>query len=281
MARPKRNPQKDFTSQVPVPRLRRTFSRVPFYLPKEASEEVREWLPALVTMQYQSAPPVLLVPVEEYQLTGGECILHYSCHYIIKAKWDKYHPLPPYPNQAKSLLSYFAKTWLCILELCIQCRDFLPVPELQKFLRASDWFRAIIQEERVGGLKMIRSNHENYSRKYAQPHLEPKQPDKREIVSEMRAFLKEIKALKNPYCKEEDPQMWRLFDVAQKLSKNSPDFKKRYWQPYIKANSNLIQVIESDSRVHVVQERDGYPITHFSTRSITPLGDHLFSTNRR
>ncbi len=291
MARPKKNPKVISTPQLHVPRTRYVFTRMQFYLPKTRTEELNEWMPALSTMQGQVIPPVLLAPVEEYQLTAGEAILHFSFHYIIKNKWDRHHPLPPYPNQLKSLLSYFANTWLCTLELCIQCRDFLPTEELQKFLRASDWFEAIVREDRKTGFNMIRSHHQAYLQKRMQPYTEPKQPNKHDIVPEMRAFLKELKKFRNPYTQEEDTQMYRLIDIAQKLAQRRSRFRKEYWDPYIQSLERKIKLIETDDRISVIQERDGYPVTHGSNRTIKlnkqhatrgsnrtiiSLGNHLF-----
>ncbi len=275
MARPKKNLKLNSTPSLPASHMRHVLNRQPSYLPKICNGELSEWVPALSDMQGQVVPPVLLSPVEEYQLTNGETILHFTFHFIVKNKWNKNHPLPPYSNQIKSLLSRFANTWLCTLELCIQCRDFLCEPELQKFPRASDWFRGIVKEHRANGLKTICSNHQAYLEKRTQPYIEPKQPSKHVLVPEMRAFLKHLKKFQNPYCPRESPQMHRLIDIAQRLAEAS-SFRKKYWSPYIESIEHEIAMIERDARVSVIQERDGYPVAHTSTRAVTPLGSHLF-----
>ncbi len=121
---------------------------------------------------------------------------------------------------------------------------------------------------------MICSNHQSYLEKRSQPYIEPKQPTKHCIVPEMRAFLKELKKRNNPYCQQGDPQMWRLIDIARNI--NTSDFEKKYWNPYIGSIEKQIEKIESDERIHVVQERDGYPIAHTSKRAISPLGKKIF-----
>ncbi len=277
MARPRKSLKLDSTLPLPAPRVRHVLNGQLSYLPKKCNGELSEWIPALVDMQGQVVPPVLLSPIEEYQLTNGEAILNFSFHYIIKNKWNKNHPLPPYSNQIKSLLSRFANTWLCTLELCVQCRDFLCEQELQELPRASDWFKQIVKEHRANGLKTICSNHQAYLEKQTHPHVEPKQPSKHDIVPEMRAFLKKLKRFENPHSQQEEPRMHRLIDIASTLAQGqTTSFRKKYWNPYIKSIEKQIELIENDNRIGVIQERNGYPTAHSSTRAVTPLGNHLF-----
>ncbi len=186
------------------------------------------------------ALPLLGMEARRYKLVCTQHdILKLGLHQVYRRHWDSKHKFPcRLEKLERQAIEIYGNYWWELLKMAERLhshQDFgKPYPN------AASWFKHIVMEYR--GIKI--NSDENVS--------------KTDLADLITKHLQHLRNYENPFDPDLEPHLVSLVNAAISLAEKSDQFKKRNWEPFLRAYTAWRDDLKTNSSWYaVVKSNDG------------------------
>ena len=186
--------------------------------------------------------PAMLLPCMDARRYRLFClqddILKLALHQVYRKRWDLKHKFPcRLKKPERQAIEIYGNYWLELLKMTESL--YSPQNFGKSYLDAACWFMRLVLEYR--GIKI--SSDENVS--------------KVDLADLITKNLKDLRNYKNPFDPNFEPHLANLVDAAISSAGSSYDFRKRHWEPFLRAYAAWRDDLRENSSLYAVIQENG------------------------